>query len=136
MVLYYLSYQICQLAEMYVSICVSCCWLSSILINESPANELRLLVLKAGELTGDVWVSTILRRLGGTLTWGSSSISQTPEIVRFSNILECTNNRESFPITLNMELSDSVVPLQEVSLALSDNGEDGEDSLVATGGRL
>ncbi|KAH3864332.1 hypothetical protein DPMN_027349 [Dreissena polymorpha] len=28
---------------------------------------------------------TILGRLGGTLTQGSSSISQTPEIVRFSN---------------------------------------------------
>ncbi|KAH3723764.1 hypothetical protein DPMN_049558 [Dreissena polymorpha] len=105
-------------------------------MNDSPANELRLLVLTAGELIGDVWVSTILGRLGGTLTRGSSSISQTLEIVRFSNILECTDTRESCPVTSNIELSESVVSLQVVSLAPSDNGEDGEDPLVATGGRL
>ncbi|KAH3876705.1 hypothetical protein DPMN_000554 [Dreissena polymorpha] len=109
---------------------------SLILMNESPANEIRLLVLSAGELIGDVWESTILKRLGGTLTRGSSSISQTPEIVRLSNILECTDTRESLPVTSNMESSDSVGPLQVVSLAPSVNVVDGEDPLVATGGRL
>ncbi|KAH3778838.1 hypothetical protein DPMN_180311 [Dreissena polymorpha] len=105
-------------------------------MNESPANELRLLVLTLGELIGDVWVSTILGRLGGTLTRGSSSISQTPDIVRFSNILECTGTTEWCPVTSNIDLSESVVLLQVLSLAPSDNGEDGEDPLVATGGRL
>ena len=109
---------------------------SLILINESPANELRLLVLSEGELIGDVWESTILGRLGGTLTRGSSSISQIPEIERFSNILECTDTRESLPVISNIESSDSVGPLQVVSLAPSVNVVDGEDPLVATGGRL
>ncbi|KAH3836233.1 hypothetical protein DPMN_109603 [Dreissena polymorpha] len=105
-------------------------------MNEFPANELRLLVLSAGKIIRDVWESTILGRLGGTLTRGSSSISQTPEIVRLSNILECTDTRESLPVTSNMEPSDSVGPLQVVSLAPSVNVADGEDPLVATGGRL
>ncbi|KAH3778956.1 hypothetical protein DPMN_180435 [Dreissena polymorpha] len=50
----------------------------------------------------------------------------------FSNILECTDKTESCPVTSNIELSESVVSLQVVSLAPSDNGEDGEDPLVAT----
>ncbi|KAH3889184.1 hypothetical protein DPMN_013234 [Dreissena polymorpha] len=51
-------------------------------------------------------------------------------------MLECTDTRESLPVTLNMESSDSVGPLQVVSLAPSVNVVDGEDPLVATGGRL
>ncbi|KAH3837834.1 hypothetical protein DPMN_111236 [Dreissena polymorpha] len=77
-------------------------------MNESPANELRLLVLTVGELIGDAWVSTILG----------------------------CDTRESCPVTLNIKLSESVVSLQVVSLAPSDNVEDGEDPLVATGGLL
>ncbi|KAH3870415.1 hypothetical protein DPMN_033601 [Dreissena polymorpha] len=73
---------------------------------------------------------------GGDTNSGSSSIYQTPEIDRFSNILQCTDTRESCPVTSNIELSESVVPLQVVSLAPLDNGEDGDDPLVATGGRL
>ncbi|KAH3779760.1 hypothetical protein DPMN_157566 [Dreissena polymorpha] len=95
--------------------------------------QLSLLVLTAGS---SLKMSTILGRLEGKLTRGSFSISQTPEIVRFFNILECTDTRESCPVTSNIELFESVVPLQVVTLATSDNGKDGEDPLVATGGRL
>ncbi|KAH3768671.1 hypothetical protein DPMN_169891 [Dreissena polymorpha] len=99
-------------------------------MNASPANELRLPVLTVrGARWGCLGVDH-----SGTVRW--DTYSQTPEIVRFSNILECTDTRESCPVTSNIELSESVVSLQVVSLAPSDNGEDGEDPLVVTGGRL